>query len=215
MPLILSKRAPFETPPAAAPQGEGERPHGEPVEPRKTHRADLTGTRWRRSLLLGAAALALAGCGFHPLYAHHRGSGFDADLATIHVNTIKDRQGQLLAIALRDGLNPTGARADTRYMLDVQLNSLRVDIGLRPDGTASRSQITMTAKFALKDAKGEKTMLEGTTHSVSSFDVLTDDYTTVVAQHTAEERTLRDIGDDILTRLQLYVSKHRTAPTAS
>jgi LPS-assembly lipoprotein len=169
----------------------------------------------RRGLLLGAAALTLGGCGFHPLYGQQGPSGFDPDLASIKVNTIPDRQGQLLAITLRDALNPRGTRVDTRYTLEVHLAAERQDIGLRSDGTASRGQITMTAKFALKQVRVEKAVLEGTTRSISSFDVLTDDYATVIAQHSAEERTLRDIGDDILTRLQLFVSNHRPAPAAS
>lgn len=178
-------------------------------------RIDLIGTWSTRGPLLGAALL-LAGCGFHPLYAHRGESEFDADLASIKVNTIADRQGQLLAIALRDGLNPTGEHADVRYTLDVVLTSARLDIGLRADGTTSRSEITMTAKYVLKDAKASKAvLLQGTTHSVSSFDVLTDYYATVVAAQSAERRTVQEVGDDILTRLQLYVSKHRTAAAPS
>ena len=173
---------------------------------------------WWSRLGLLVAALALGACGFHPLYAQHGRSGFDADLASIKVSTIKDRQGQLLAIALRDGLNPRGARIETRYTLDVELTEGRQDIGIRPDGTASRSEVTMTAKFILKDVKKpseDAVVLQGTTHSVSSYDVLTDAYATVVAQHNAEERTVHDVGDDILTRLELYVSKHRAAPVPS
>jgi LPS-assembly lipoprotein len=167
---------------------------------------------WSRHSLLLAAAFALGGCGFHPLYAQHSRTGFDADLASIKVNTIRDRQGQLLAIALRDGLNPRGTRVETRYTLDVKLTSGRQDIGIRPDGTASRSEVTMTAAFVLRDVKlpsDSAAVFQGVTHSVSSFDVLTDNYATLIAQHTAEERTVHDIGDDILTRLELYVSKHR------
>ncbi|MGH7123442.1 MAG: LPS assembly lipoprotein LptE [Stellaceae bacterium] len=173
---------------------------------------------WCSRSLLVAAALALGGCGFHPLYAHHGQSGFDADLASIKVNTIADRQGQVLAIALRDALNPRGARVETRYTLDVRLSSMREDLGIRPDGTASRSQIAVTAKFILKDVRipaDNAVVLQGTTHSVSSYDVLNDNYATVVAQHTAEDRTVHEIGDDILTRLELYVSKHRSAPAQS
>ena len=172
---------------------------------------------WSRGTLL-VAALLLAGCGFQPLYAHHSKSGFDADLASIKVNTIKDRQGQLLAIALRDGLNPRSARVTTRYTLDVELTSRRQDIGIRPDGTASRSEIAMTAEFVLKDTSKSTEgtiVLKGTTHSVSSFDVLNDDYATVIAQHNAEQRTVQEVGDDILTRLELFVSKHRSAPAQS
>ena len=170
---------------------------------------------WFSRGLLLSTALMLAGCGFHPLYAHHRETGFDVDLASIKVNTIPDRQGQRLAISLRDGLNPTGARVETRYTLDVELAAQREDIGVRPDGTASRSQVALTAKFTLKDVKANAPVLQGTTHSISSFDVLTDNYATVVALHTAEDRTVQDVGDDILMRLELYVSKHRSAPAAS
>jgi LPS-assembly lipoprotein len=173
---------------------------------------------WCSRGLLVAATIALGGCGFHPLYANHTRSGFDADLASIKVNTISDRQGQVLAITLRDGLNPRGARVDTRYTLDVAVTSGIEDLGVRPDGTASRREVTMSAKFTLKDVKkpdDNAVVLQGTTHSVSSFDVLADNYATVVAQHSAEDRTVHDIGDDILTRLQLYVSKHRAAPAAS
>ena len=116
---------------------------------------------------------------------------------------------------MRDELNPTGTRVDTRYMLDVNLTSTRQDIGLNQDGTASRSEVTMTAKFVLMDARANKAVLQGTTHSVSSYDVLTDNYATVVASQSARERTLREVGDDILLRLQLYVSKHRSAPAPS
>ena|SRR5579864_706810 len=170
---------------------------------------------WYRNGPLLGAALLLAGCGFHPLYAGHSRSGFDADLASIKVNTIADRQGQLLAIALRDALNPTGAQVDTRYTLEVSLASVRQDIGLRADGTASRGEIVLTAKFTLRDARANQAVLQGTTHSISSYDVLTDNYATVVASHNAEERTVHEVGDDILARLQLYVSKHRSAPAPS
>ena len=37
----------------------------------------------------------------------------------------------------------------------------------------------------------------------------------VVAQHTAEDRTVQDVGDDILTRLELFVSAHRAAPAGT
>jgi LPS-assembly lipoprotein len=170
---------------------------------------------WYRHWPLLGAALLLAGCGFHPLYASHRGSRFDADLASIKVNTIADRQGQLLAIALRDALNPTGAHVDTRYTLDVSLTSVRQDIGINPDGTASRSEIALTAKFVLKNAKAQTAVLEGTTHSVSSYDDTSDNYATVIASQSAEQRTVDEIGEDILMRLQLYVSHHRSAPAPS
>ena len=161
--------------------------------------------------------LALGGCGFHPLYAGRDRGELDVDLAAIKVTTIPNRIGQLMAISLRDGLNPTGARVPQRYTLDVKLSEYRVDVGFRSDGTASRSQITMSASFSLR-ALGAETkvpLLSGSTRAISAFDVQTDDYATTVAQHSAEERSLNQLSDDIQTRLAIYVRDHRKAAAAS
>jgi hypothetical protein len=45
--------------------------------------------------------------------------------------------------------------------------------------------------------------------------VLDDNYATVIAQHSAEERTVTEVGGDILMRLELFVSNHRSAPAPS
>jgi len=166
----------------------------------------------RRRLVLSVALLALGGCGFQPLYAGRDRGELNVDLAAIKVNTIPNRIGQLMAISLRDGLNPTGAKVPQRYTLDVQLSEYRVDVGYRSDGTTSRSQITVTASFNLRSAHSESTepaLLTGSTRAVSAFDVQVDDYATTVAQHSAEERSLNQLSDDIQTRLAIYVKEHR------
>lgn len=165
----------------------------------------------RRALLLAGAALALAGCGFHPLYADHAESGFDADLASIKVNTIKDRLGQLLTSSLRDGLNPSGAKVAPRYVLDVKLTVTRAELGILATGTASRAQVTVNASFVLRELPGTGAVLQGSTRTVSAFDTLTDDYATTVAQQSAEERSIGDLSDDIRTRVAAFVKQRRAA----
>lgn len=165
----------------------------------------------RRAILLTLLAAALGGCGFHPLYASHRQSGFDEDLASIKVSTIPGRFGQLLAISLRDSLNPTGAQVTTRYGLDVTYSVERSNLGISSTGTATRGQATITANFVLRDLQANKPVLQGTTRAVSSFDVLSDDYATVVAAQSAEERSLQDLSDEIRTRLSLYMKQRRAA----
>jgi len=165
----------------------------------------------RRHLLAATGLLALGGCGWQPVYATRSRREVSIDLAAIKVNTIPNRLGQLMAISLRDGLNPTGAKVPQRFTLDVQLSESRVDVGYRSDGTTSRSQITMTASFQLHAMSTEtkEALLTGSTRAVSAFDVLTDDYATVVAQHSAEERSLNQLSDDIQLRLALYVKDHQ------
>ncbi len=171
----------------------------------------------RRKFFLPAALLALSGCGFRPLYAGRDRGELNVDLAAIKVSTIPNRIGQLMAISLRDGLNPTGTKVQQRYTLNVQLSEYRVDVGYRSDGTTSRSQITMTANFSLLAVNSEikEPLLTGTSRAVSAFDVEVDDYATTVAQHSAEERSLNQLSDDIQIRLAIYVKEHRATTAAS
>jgi LPS-assembly lipoprotein len=159
-------------------------------------------------------ALLLGGCGFHPLYADHTKSGFDADLAAIKVNTIQDRLGQELALSLRDGLNPTGIRVAPRYALDVKLVAERNDLGIRKDATSSRTQMMIIADFQLKELATDRTVLQGKTRTAVSFDSQTDEYANAVARQSAQERSLRDLSDDIRMRLAVYVSQHRSTARA-
>jgi len=163
------------------------------------------------ALVLG---LLLGGCGFHPLYGDHAESGFDADLATIKVNTIQDRLGQELALSLRDGLNPQGIKVPARYVLDVKLIAQRNDLGIRSDGTATRTQMMIVANFQLKEIATDKTVLQGNTRTAVSFDAQNDEYANVVARQSAQERSLQDISDDIRNRLAVYVSRHRSTASA-
>jgi LPS-assembly lipoprotein len=171
----------------------------------------------RRKFFLPAALLALGGCGFHPLYAGRDRGELNVELAAIKVSTIPNRIGQIMAISLRDGLNPTGAKVQQRYTLNVQLSEYRVDVGYRSDGTTSRSQITMIATFSLLslDKEIKEPLLTGSTRAVSAFDVEVDDYATTVAQHSAEERSLTQLSDDIQIRLAIYVKEHRATTAAS
>jgi LPS-assembly lipoprotein len=155
-------------------------------------------------------ALILGGCGFHPLYGDHATSGFDADLAAIKVNTIQDRLGQQLALSLRDGLNPTRVQVAPRYALDVRLDAARNDLGIRKDATASRTQMMIVAHFQLKELATDRTVLQGMTRTAVSFDSQTDEYANAVARQSAQERSLRDLSDDIRTRLAVHVNQHRS-----
>jgi len=168
----------------------------------------------RFSSLAIVLALLLGGCGFHPLYGDRPRSDYDADLASIKVNSIPDRLGQQLTLSLRDGFNPYGVKAPVRYVLEVKLTASRNDLGIRTDGTASRTQMMVVASFQLKEVATDRTVLQGMTRTAVSFDSLTDEYANVVARQNAQERSLLDISDDIRTRVLVYVTRHRSTASA-
>jgi LPS-assembly lipoprotein len=159
----------------------------------------------RRSLLAGVPLILLAGCGFRPLYAPPEMGTTDPALATIQVVQIPDRLGQLLTIALRDGFNPSGSRVDPKYTLYVGLSSLRRDTALRIDSTATRAEIEVRASYQLIDLRNNTIVLNGTTRSNDSIDLVDNEYANVVADSDARRRALRDIAAEIQARCSGYL----------
>lgn len=146
---------------------------------------------------------ALAGCGFEPLYGRHSAED-DAALASIRVAPIAERRGQLLEIALRDGFNPAGIRAEPAYLLQVNLMESVGDSAIRSDGTTSRQTLNLFAGLTLSDMKTGKLLFEARSRSINSYDVAENEYSVVVARDSAEKRAVRELGDDIRARLTMF-----------
>src|SRR5205085_7478197 len=91
-------------------------------------------------LTLGAA-VALAGCGWTPLYADRETGPADSELRAIKVDPIPERIGQRLAWTLRESLNPDGAPAPQRYRLSILLTTARSDLGIQQTGLGSRGKL--------------------------------------------------------------------------
>src|SRR5579884_4471586 len=131
----------------------------------------------RRALFLAPLGLtmaaALAGCGFHPLYAPRGPHDWDPDLAAIDVLTINDRPGQILASALRENLNPAGVSVPKRWNLRTGLRVARSDLGIQRNATATTSEITVYTTFQVVDLTG-KMVYSSTSSAVGDFDQLED-----------------------------------------
>jgi LPS-assembly lipoprotein len=166
----------------------------------------------RRSLLIALGAAPLGGCGFHPLYGQQLAGEYDPALAAIKVVPIPDRNGQILAQELREKLNPRGVDTRVLYVLTIHLDVTRSDLGIQRDATSTRGEIHANATFTLNPSAGPaKVLYSGRGRAVSSFNVLTDGYATLVAADDARDRALKDLADDILLNLQLYVKRQREA----
>lgn len=149
-------------------------------------------------------ALALSGCGFTPLYGKHGAAAspevVDA-MSTVAIRPLPDRQGMKLRQVLREGLQPTGLTKAV-YDLDVKFAQRVDELGIRPDATSSRANMVMTASFALYE-KGQQVYGDHV-QSVVSYNILDDQYATVASQADAENRGIRQIGEEIRMRLAVY-----------
>ena len=169
---------------------------------------------WRWLRRLGSAlllCLALAGCGFEPLYGRggDGGGAVTEELSSILVFPIADRTGQQMHNMLRDGLTPLGQPAEPQFGLRVRLTETLVDLGIREDATATRANLTMKADYSLVDWQDKAVLFRGRSNSTNSYDILDSQFATQVAEEDARKRALQQLSDEVKVRLAVYFKTAR------
>jgi LPS-assembly lipoprotein len=162
----------------------------------------------RRAFVL-ALFLALAGCGFRPLYGRAskdaQGYSLEARMAAIEIRPIADRLGQQVHNHLRDSLNPGGQPDNPAYYLDVRVLETTPGGLSRRDLGASRVNIRLLATFWLRDPNDE-VLFTDTATAVTGFDVFRDPLNDISAFEDAESRTAELLARMIASRIGAYFS---------
>jgi LPS-assembly lipoprotein len=162
-----------------------------------------------------AVAVTLSGCGFTPLYGEHSlgaSPSVVAEMSHVAIRQLPDRQGMRLRQVLREQLQPHGLDGASRYDLDVTLTTRVEELGVRKDATSSRANFILSASFYLSE--GSQRVFGDRVQSTVSYNILDDQYATVAAQSDAEERAIREAGEEIKTRLAVYFVKRAKAEAA-
>jgi len=131
-------------------------------------------------------------------------------LATVTVESIPDRAGQVLRAYLQDQLNPTGAEHANRHRLAVSIQEPRRDLGLSRSDVTQRVGYAVVANFRLLDPRGE-VVFSGNAISSTNFEVTSSQYATLAARDDARDRLLRLIAQDIRNQLAGYFVGQRQA----
>jgi len=162
--------------------------------------------------LIVATSLALAGCGFRPLYGERSATSVSAaELAAIQIETIPNRDGQMLRNNLLDKLQPRGPAPKSLYRLAVGLQTTKEGYGIREDDTATRASLTMVANYNLLDLSNGQVLLNASSRSTSSYNILDNEFATVISEDDAVRRTVQDLSEEIRTRLAVFLMSRKTA----
>ena len=169
---------------------------------------------WRNPRVLMLAfllsfAAALDGCGFHPLYKDDGGREASAELSAVHISTIPDRNGQMLHNFLLDRINPQGRPADPRYVLDIRLAETKASLGIIKDSSSTLAQIANVATYTLVDLKTKAPLQSGRSRSVTSYNIVQSDFATLASEKDARERSLREVAEDITTKVAIFLSSRK------
>ena len=149
--------------------------------------------------------LISSSCGYEPIYSKNINT--NKELLSISIKNIKNRPGQILRNTLLNQLNPERERVIIKYRLIIKISESRTDLAYRRDMSATRSDLEVTAKYFLKNAKNDEIILKEEVKSISSFDVVESVYATLVAEKDAREKNLKIISDNIYTNLVIFFKK--------
>jgi LPS-assembly lipoprotein len=150
----------------------------------------------------------VAGCGFHPLYVDDpEHPALAPQLAAIHVRQINDRYGQEMTNELRDAFDPHSSGTEQAYELSVALLETKADLLQRQDGTASRTDSSLTAQWSLTRLSDKKVVVSGTSRALTGHDVLPNEYANVVAINTDVTRAIHEVSAEIETRVAYYLQQ--------
>jgi LPS-assembly lipoprotein len=159
-----------------------------------------------RRLALALLALALSGCGLHPLYSGGSSGAVATALGSVTVPPIAGQAGWLMRNKLVDRLGEGGSGA-AAYRLDVTLDDNITAFGVRSDQAATQERRTLRARFQLVDLRNGMVVLDDTAGSDTSIDIVSSEYATVAAEQTALENLSEVVADQITARVALFASR--------
>ena len=156
-----------------------------------------------RTAIIAALCVALAGCGFTPLYG---GGKVAPQLSSIYVEPIAERNGYELRTRLIELLNSDGVLAGKRYRLKITMTESSQGIALQNDATITRYNNRMEAKYVLSDASGTL-VTQGTQSELSSYNVVQSPYATLAGEQDSAKRAAQDMAERIRLELGVWFRK--------
>jgi LPS-assembly lipoprotein len=148
----------------------------------------------RRLALL--AGLALAACGFEPVYAPGGAALALRDQVLVESGTAPF--DYRLRTALEDRLGPTGSPV---FRLVVASTVDEVTAAVAPDGSITRFNLTGTATWTLGVVQGGPALASGQVSSFTSYSTTGSTVATRAAENDARDRLAIALADLILARL--------------
>ena len=160
----------------------------------------------------GVAALMLcllaSACGFRPLYG---GIGAPAGrMASIYVEIIPNRPGQLLRQALQTRLEGASSGVAKQYTLAVAYSENVQGLGIQSDNSTTRNRNIGTAIWSLHPAGNTTAQIAGgTVRTLDGYNILDEQFFySDLSEEAAQHRLAENLADQIVTSLALYFDRH-------
>ncbi|MBO4643209.1 MAG: hypothetical protein J5716_01205 [Alphaproteobacteria bacterium] len=174
---------------------------------------------WRlKAAIVCLGLLQVTACGFRPLFVGQEtddavsGQQLIQEMASVFIDEIPDRIGQILRRSLVDRLTPKGEPENPHYRLFVNISGISTsEQAVRKDNLATRYLMTISVSYKLYSYPENELLLSDSFTGRSGYDVQRSPYATDVAEKAVKERLVKIIGDDIALRLAAFLKSYRPA----
>ncbi|MCR9124807.1 MAG: LPS assembly lipoprotein LptE [Rhodobacteraceae bacterium] len=150
----------------------------------------------RRLLLAAPLAMALAGCGFTPVYAP--GGNGAALLGRVIVDPPSDREGYLLVQDLEQRL---GRGTAPVYSLSVDLGIEEEPLAITAAGDITRYNLIGSAAYTLRELESQRVAAAGEVSGFTGYSDTGSTVETLAAERDARRRLMTMLADQITARL--------------
>lgn len=161
----------------------------------------------------------VAGCGFRPIHATQpvvdqatAPPVAREALAATDVAPIADRAGQLLRNELVFLFSGGSESVAPQYVLGVDLAETLSTMAVQVTGIATRANLRLSARYTVTDLASGQIVLRGQADSYGSFDLLTDEFATLIAERYTREQGVERLARILHMRLAAFYAT-RTGET--
>jgi LPS-assembly lipoprotein len=158
---------------------------------------------WPRAALI-AGLLALAGCGFKPIYAvAENGAAPLNQRIAIGAVQAPEEIHLLIVGALADRIAVKNGEA-VDYELTVNAKEIAERLAVQIDATVTRYNYRLNANYALLNLRTGET-ISGSANAVTSYNIVSSQYSTLFAERAAREKAARTLAEEIERALLLQL----------
>jgi LPS-assembly lipoprotein len=165
--------------------------------------------RFAKLSLAAAAILTATACGFQPMYAPQGGGA--GLFAALEVAAGDTRAHYLVMRGLQQRLAPAGSKAAQRGRLELRLRERSDQLGLLPDGSATRSDLVLEGAYQLIIDADTERFVRGVLTVTATYAIPSSAYGEVAALEDARARAADQLADLIARDIAYKLRQPRSA----
>lgn len=156
------------------------------------------------------SALIVSSCGFKPIYATPQGAAAPVNKQiTIGPVTAPEEVHLFITDALRERIVLREGEAP-KYELSVSASEKAQRLAVQIDATVTRYNYRLNGRYSLRNLDTQE-VFDGRVRAITSYNIVSSQYSTLFAERTAREKAARQLAEDIERDILLRLSD----PTAS